>query len=160
MPRPRAWSDTLLGINIDGGQLSFNLLSNLAASDTKTVVRLVGEITFFPSVGVTTGETVQAIDIGVMVVSGEAFTAGVFPDPETDSDTPTLGWLFRTRVGQFVDSSATIPDSWHTPVVRFDIRAGRKVDRGVLVMVMDKSVLDGVAHTLRVVGIVRALCLT
>ena len=44
-----------------------------------------------------TDDGVMAIDVGIGVVSTEAFTAGVVPDPQTSSDYPTLGWLYRTR---------------------------------------------------------------
>ena len=59
MPRPRAWGDRILQFNLTGTtQVNLDLLSELADADTKTVVRVVGHMTFVPNDDPSAGITV------------------------------------------------------------------------------------------------------
>ena len=162
MPRPRAWGDTVVDSNVAGSQLNFDLLAELSPADVKTVVRVIIHLSFVPAEDGTTGVTVQRIPTGIQVVSLEAFTAGVVPDPGTAPDQPTLGWLYRDVLTEYTDINSTSQIlTWSFPEIRLDLRANRKVDRGVLVWTLGaKAASVGVPHNLRVVGVIRALCLT
>ena len=162
MPRPRAWGDTIVDSNVAGSQLNFDLLAELTPADVKTVVRLIIHINLVPAEDGTTGVTVQRIPMGIQVVSQEAFLAGVVPDPGTAADVPTLGWMYRDVLLEYTDINSTSQIlTWSFPEVRLDLRANRKVDRGVLCWTVGvKSPVVGVAHNLRMLGVIRALCLT
>jgi len=162
--RPRAWGNTLLKGTVIGGGASLtplNLLGNLVNLDTLTVVRLIGHLWLHPA-NVDTNEQVQAVlDLGVGVCSQEAFTAGVVPDPSVASDVPQLGWLWRDSV-LFQRSNSSSFGEEMGPArteLRFDIRAARKVDRGVLYLAADNTAV-GSNGSVSLSGIVRALFLT
>ena len=158
--RARAWGDTLVSTTLTGAQVNLDLLADLAAADTKTVVRLVGHLTFVPAEEGTAGHTVQVMSMGIQVVAAEAFAASVVPDPNVGGDVPVRGWLWRDRAVEYIETTNNAATPWFFPEVRFDLRAMRKVDRGVLVFTVNKDVPLGVAHDLRMQGIIRALCLT
>ena len=159
MPRPRAWDSTLINQDITTAGLNINLLANLAASDVKTVVRIIGHLGFAPDALPTTGETVQQIAMGIQVVAEEAFNAAVVPDPETAGEVPARGWLYHGIEQEFTHVVSSIIEVSRFPEVRFDIRASRKVDRGRLTFTLKKTTIVGSAHDLRLTGIIRSLCL-
>ena len=140
--------------------MAINLLINLTESDTITVVRVIGEFTVVPIEDPTAGYTVQGIDAGIQVVTAEAFAAGVFSDPDQNADTPARGWVWRTRLTEMTDTTNNVIDTWNYPTQRFDVRAARRVDRGILAFVVDKNAQVGVVHDVRISGILRVLCLT
>ena len=87
------------------------------------------------------------------MVTQEAFTAAVVPDPEDDSEYPARGWLWRDRMIQaYANAAGTeLEPYFMIPEVRFDVRAMRKVDKGKLVLTVTKagsvgSTLDVVYH--------------
>ena len=160
--RPAAWADTLLSQVITAGTplTALDLLAPLAASDTITVVRLLGRIRVVTAIDVNESG-VARVDLGVGVAAAEAFTAGVTPDPGVAGDVPARGWLWRDSVCVATSNSATFGTEvsiW--PEVRFDIRSARLVDRGNLYLAADNAVMDGSAMIVRLVGLIRALCLT
>ena len=159
MPRPRAWADTLVNQDLTTTQANFDLTLNLAPTDTSTLVRLVVHLNMFPDDIPTAGETIQSIALGIQTVSAEAFAAAVMPDPDVAADVPALGWLWRDNVGEFTQTTNSVIDSYHYPEIKYDGRAARKVDRGVVALTVQKTIIVGVAHDLRMVGIVRALYL-
>ena len=163
MARPLAWADTLLGVQITSaaGMTALDLLVDLAAADVKTVMRLVGHLTVVTNSFGTTDDAVMALDVAVGVASREAFDAGVLPDANVDTDVPARGWLWRDRLMCARGNSSGTVEDWHIPEVRFDIRSARKVDRGVLfITAFNNLVSGGSGLTIRLVGIVRALCAT
>jgi len=104
-----------------------------------------------------------SVDLGIGVAAEEAFNAGVVPDPDQASESPARGWLWRDRM-VMVSNHITGPpvnDIFQVSEVRADIRAMRKVDRGILYM---RSIARELNPTdfapVRIVGIVRVLCAT
>jgi len=154
--RRRAWADTRLAnfLAAGGVQNKFDLLVDLAPTETKTVTRILVDL-LFAYQGVDT-HRVASIDLGIGVVSREAFDLGTFPDANTASDYPQNGWLYvATKRVQFV------PSAWMDPAVfTADLGAQRKVDRGVLFMTFTQQLVIGTVEDIRVYGRVRALCLT
>ena len=154
--RRRAWSDTRFAglVATPGTQFPGDLLLTLTPADTKTVTRIILEMMFF-SVNVDT-QREFSVDLGVGVVSREAFDLGTLPDPNTVGDYPQQGWLYvATKPVVFV------PSAWQHPAIfQADLKAQRKVDRGVLYMSFTQNVIVGTSANLRVYGRVRALCLT
>jgi len=165
--RRRAWADVLytnLGLPA-GGSVKTDLLvgSGAPVVDTLTAVRIVGDIYVHTS---PTDETEYsaAIDIGIGVSSAEAFALGVtaLPDPNTAGDYPPRGWLYVSRqyVEQALPTGGT-PTAIHRKDARFqfDIRAMRKIDKGVLFAIWRNT--EFVAPSaMALTGRIRTLCLT
>ena len=127
--RRRAWADELYDELINSGSemVIRNLLGNLQAADTKTSVRLILQMTIWFA-ALSENEGAQVIDVGVGVVSSDAFTSGsvALPNPATETDVPTLGWVYRTRgvVSQSLPTGGTPTAMWRQDMhVSVDIRA-------------------------------------
>jgi len=164
--RARAWADTLISASfpVVSSQVVVNLLTTLIPSDMITAVRLVIRLQCVPqnlSDDIDGGTT---ISFGIGVSALEAFTALVLPDPEIDADVPARGWLWKS-VMLAVANSVTGPpahDVYFGTTLEADVRAMRKVDRGVLYLSMrstDNAVSGSYLPT-AVIGLVRVLCLT
>jgi len=153
--RRRAWADSRFSdFNaVSGQQHKTDLLADLSDKETKTVSRILLDLVFvYSDVDI---QREASIDLGIGVVSREAFDLGTFPDPNTASDYPQQGWLYvATKVALHVPSAFM-----HPAVFTADLRGQRKVDRGVLYMTFTQlgTIQSGILH---VYGRVRALCLT
>ncbi len=161
MPRSRAWGTTMFNalFATDGTQLLTNLLSGLTELDTVTAVRLVVHLGVVPNDLLGAIDGTVFLDVGIGVAAKEAFDAGVVPDPDSGDEMPARGWLWRDRLWLSRGTDAV----GHVMVaegVRADLRAARRVDRGVLYMVTRSSLCTGTFAAPRLVGLVRALCLT
>ena len=161
MRRRRAWADTrFAGTTIAAsGTDKKDLLTGLAAMDVKIVTRLIGDVRVYGG-ATTETEYEMAIGLGIGVVSKEAYDLETLPDTDNVADYPQQGWIYvATQVCyQAIDSAGS---GLHRVDARFifDIRAQRKVDRGVLFMLIDNTGI-GTSSTLSITGRVRALCLT
>jgi len=160
--RPVAWADTLLNVALPSATLMVpvDLLATLTPSDTITVVRTIGHLYIITDSFSATNDGILGIDLGIGSTSEEAFDAAVVPDPQTAGDVPARGWLWRDRVVYArANASGTVED-FHIPEIKFDIRSSRKVDRGKHYIVGFNSVLDGTGFNVRLMGLVRSLCMT
>ncbi len=159
MRRRRAWADTrFAGSNLAAsGTNKTDLLADLSPTETKTVTRLVGHLHLFATV-TSEIEYEIAVDVGVGVVSKEAFDLETLPDAFVTSDYPQQGWVYVANRACYQSLSGG--GVWRADAIfDFDIRSQRKVDRGVLFMVISNTtVLTGA--TIDIHGRVRALCLT
>ena len=93
------------------------------------------------------------------VTSDEAFSAGVLPDPTgsgTTAEFPVNGWVLRDRA-VVVDDTGSV--QWVNHTLRYDLRAQRKIDNAVLFLVMNNQPIRGTVFNVRMIGLVRALCL-
>ena len=158
MPRPGAWGDTLLAPIIASATKlpAVNLLTTLENHDTKTVVRLVVRLKLTTDDVGQNSLGYQLVDLGIGVCSAEAFVDDSVPDVQVASDVPQLGWMFRTRVAVIHEQTNVI---WDFPLIREDLRASRKVDRGVCYLTAFNTAVQGAPFSVRVVGIIRAYCL-
>jgi len=162
--RPRAWADFHLDLNLSGDTRgAVNLLVNATVNlDTITVVRLVGRIRVIPSVIANSTVSAQLCTIGIGVSSTEAFTAAglTLPDPNNPLDAPPRGWIFKDQAVLVNQQDSGTVEAWEFPEFKFDNRAMRKIDRGILFMQMDNIDLIAGTTAVKFVGLIRALCLT
>ena len=165
MARPLVWIDEIVGV-VQGAALTFeDLLASASVSlDTITVARLIVDITATPESLIAAVQGVQRIDMGVAVVTNNAFSAGVsaVPDPRVAADAPARGWLWRgsmTQVYSNVDGSEK--ETMHLyPSRQYDIRTMRKVDQGRLIFIAAKTAIQGTAHDVDLSGLIRTLCMS
>ena len=117
-----------------------------------TVVRTIVSLDIF-STTVAGVWGVQEIALGIGVISREAFAAGVFPDPVEANDKPTRGWLWRTHqaVSQNGSGGQVLVH------IEGDFRGARKLDAGVLILIINNTPLQGTAFTVFTRGLVRTL---
>ena len=157
MARKAQWIDTNVDETIGaGGQETQSLMGSFSVAEASgfTAVRTIIELTFLPPTAVSDGY--QSCEFGIGVMSQEAVVGGVFPDPDTPTDRPARGWLYRGAVA--VAGAASM--SSHAPVhVSKDIRGSRKVDNGELMAIFDNNVIDGTFFSITVVGLIRVVFL-
>jgi len=162
VPRPRVWVDLNIDENLAAGG-SFNkdlLVLQTVDWQARTAVRHIGRLLVIPSVIANSTVAAQKISLGIGVVAAPAFTTtGAVPTPNVDSEFPTAGWVLRDN-GILVNQqdSGTV-EAWHFPEFRWDIRASRKVDRGVLFLRVFVADLLAGTVAVKVVGTVRTLVL-
>ena len=162
--RPRAWGDLNVSILlVEDTTQSIDLLANLTASDTITVVRLVGRLMFMPNSLSAQVSGAMRLDLGIGVSAKEAFDASpkVLPDADNPADQPARGWLYKNTMLTYKEHDAGAADilPMHD-VLSFDIRAARKVDRGTCYATFVTDTAIGTGFDTRLVGTIRALCLT
>jgi len=161
--RRRAWADTPFDIDVaSNGALLNDLRGSLNLVETLTCVRLVIDLTV-EVLTISEDEGQQMTHLGVGVCSSEAFDMGATPVPNDSTAYPTLGWMYvgSKAVNQSLPTGGGIT-AMHRLVARYsvDIRASRKVDRGVLYSILQNRTSQGTAQPLRVSGRIRALFLT
>ena len=100
-------------------------------------------------------DTAQVIDVGIGVVTEDAFAALAVPDPNSDTDEPMEGWLYLARTNVRFEAASNTYRGGH---LQADLRASRKLGRNTLMMHERNSVSEGAAVTIIRRGIVRVLC--
>ncbi len=147
--RPSVWVDTGIDENLaTGGTKEIDLLANAVVDlQTKTIIRWIGRILVVPSVVANSTISIQACGLGIGVVSRDAFAAAgaAVPDPLVMTEFPIEGWVIRDRSTLVNQQDSGTVEAWHFPEFRFDIRASRKVDRGIAMLRL--SQLDLIAGT-------------
>ena len=160
--RGRTWADVRLNGNalVAGTPLEVNILNVSTPADTITVVRILVDLWVLYTANITVTDSLSIVDVGIGVTSAEAFAAGgaALPSPVVVTQFPPRGWLYVASqpVLEKAESAGVISE-W----TRFqaDLRAMRKIDKGVLFMVMHNTNIT-VGGSMQIVGRVRALCLT
>ena len=159
--RNRAWADErFIGQNLVAGASGHqrNLLFNAPTMDTLTAVRIVGDITVQVLPTVTFVDSLSIIDVGIGVSSQEAFDVPALPSPAVDTEYPPRGWLYVASlpVSERLQDTTVMQE---VARFQFDIRAMRKIDKGVLfIRVINTNIIVGAAMV--ITGRVRVLCLT
>ena len=162
--RHRAWADRIFTtVLVAGTGFVSNLLANAPTVDTLTAVRIIGHLEVSPD-STSESEGSVTVDIGIGVASTEAVLIGVtaLPDPTQEDEYPPRGWIYvaRRRQSQSLPTGGTPTAMWRQDAIfDFDVRAMRKIDKGVLFMFVETNTIDGAGST-RIVGRVRTLCLT
>ncbi len=157
MARKARWLDNIVSLsNATAGQVSQQLDESLNQDERlgMTIVRIIGELNMF-STTVAGAWGVQHAVGGIGLVSAEAEAAGIFPDPETASDRPVSGWLYR-------HSSAVSQNGAGTGVVTrltFDLRSKRMMKWGELRYIQDNNPVVGTTFTVFTIGLVRVAVL-
>jgi len=161
--RRRAWVDFIFNLTLaDGAALqSQDILFDMdAAFTTVTVTRLIGQITIRPEDPDATNTGAMRIVQGIGVASAEAHAGNVVPNPSVTPEYPTLGWLWRDLAAVSMQNASGTMESYQFPEIRFDLGANRKVDKGILFYTADSTTINGTGYTVRLTGLIRALCLT
>jgi len=149
------WQDTQVSeAVVSGAQGSVRVDGSVTdvVARRMTAIRTIISLDVF-STTVAGAYGVQEIALGLGVISREAFAAGVFPDPVEATDKPTRGWLWRTH--QAVSQNGT-----GSPVVSRivgDFRGARKLDAGILILIVNNTPLTGTAFPILLRGLVRVL---
>ena len=162
MRRRRAWADLRIpGTTLAASStLKYDLLAGLTAMDTKTVTRIILDLTVCPPVtNALNVDRTSVVDVGIGVVSQEAYDLETLPDMDNTADYPQQGWIYVATglVYKIADSGG--PMWMHFARFEADLRAQRKVDRGVLFMSLLNIGING-ADNIDFYGRVRVLCLT
>ena len=160
-PRPRAWADLIFTqVMANNTTLApLDILFDLGATrlDTITIVRLVGYFGLSHEALLTPVDGIQRIDVGIGVASEPAFASGNVPEADISTEYPPRGWLYATTRRILMDTSigtAFLPE-WE-----FDMRASRKLDKGILYLTLSNNNVIGAGQAVLITGRVRALCLT
>ncbi len=159
--RPRSWGDRKLAIAslVAGVRQDFDLLQGVPKSDTITVARIIGDLTFMYSPNSTVVDSLSQVDVGIGVSSLQAFNTGgaALPDPSQEDEYPPRGWLYAATQPVFTQAESV---GVIVSVARFvfDLGAMRKLDKGVLYLTMEQNNIL-VGASMRVVGRVRSMCL-
>ena len=155
MPRMTDWIDTIISLDpATGGQANVSLMTGVAPVNMRgvTLIRTLVSLSF-SSVSIAGVFGVQNIFMGIGITSQEAFAAGVLPDPETATDKPPRGWVYRSYQGVAQNSTGS-------PVLfeaRADIRGARKIENGELYLIVSSTAVSGTSFTTAVRGLVRVL---
>ena len=155
MARRTDWGDTLIGLTIPTGlqaDVETDGGSTKVVQRGTTVVRTLIMLDFL-STTVAGAWGVQLVDAAIGLISREAFTAGIRPDPNDDEDEPSLGWMWRIR--KVVTQNGT-----GTPVavrVEADIRSARKIEAGKLFLVVNNTAQAGTSFSVLTSGLIRTL---
>ncbi len=157
MARVTDWIDTLFQLQpTSGGQAFISLVTGAAPINMRgvTLIRTIISIGI-ASQSIAGAYGVQAADLAIGVASQESFAAGSLPDPQTATDKPPYGWVWRTRkiVAQNGAGSPIVV------VIDADIRGARKIQNGEVYLIVNNTAIVGTAFTMEVTGIVRLLTL-
>ena len=119
-----------------------------------TVGRWIGELGIF-STSVAGAWGIHRVSLGIAMLDADAATAGAMPDPNSSTDHPPQGWVYRTHC--IVAQNGT----GMNPVTRcqFDLRGMRKFENSVAYLIINNESLNGTSFTVRVAGVVRGLIL-
>ena len=159
--RGRAWADSRFQSEAiaDNAHIDRNLLVDAPVADTLTVVRILGFLEVDVALSVDT-DYGNIIDVGIGVSSVEAFAVGsaALPAPATPTEYPPRGWLYAMTKAA-TQFNSTQGQARKRAVFEFDLRASRKIDKGVLFLRI-QNFSDSGANGVSVLGRVRVLCLT
>ncbi len=154
------WIDTVLLNDIAAaGQDVRSLMTGVSSGETRlagmTLLRTIIRVDIGAVVH-DQGEGDCIVHLGIGVTDQEAIAASVVPDPETASDFPVRGWVWRAnyRVQSFAADQPVV----HIREIDKDIRARRKLDNGESFMVTTNVAGSG-TPSMRVSGLIRQLYL-
>ena len=155
--RGTAWDDAMLNFSLASGALAAaqQLMQNVSDTEKRgcTLQRLIIGLNVEAATrGI--GNGVQRVWLGIGLTSDDAYAGNALPDPESGSDYPVQGWLWRW--------SGTIWDSVDFAAIQQvriekDLRAQRKLDRSTMFLTIKNDPRQGTAFEVQVTGIVRML---
>ena len=158
---PRVWKDTTININVaTASQGVASLMGALTPAQTRfdqmillrTIVGIDIAYTVHDS-----GEGSQLVSVGIGVASQEAFAAGALPDPETDTDFPTRGWVWRAKYRIF--GFAADQPAIFVRRIDLDLRSQRKLENGESFFNAFNAAHEGTATSISLTGLIRQLWL-
>ena len=158
--RKTEWIDTLVDEQTPtAGQDQESLLADYISNELAgwTLTRTLIHLWLMPQTPAATFG-IQHIDMGIGLVTQEAFAAGVLPEADTETDRPVLDWVWRERV--MIAEGGIAGAILQAPVeVKADIRSRRKIGDGELFLVVDNTSKSGTAFGVQTSGLIRCLFL-
>jgi len=156
--RKTSWIDTLLtGTIANAAQFRSSLLADVTPNDAigYTLTRLL--VHLWLTTDVAAGAYIKAgVDVGIGLVTQEAFAAGIVPDPAVESERPIMDWVYRDRFLLVANNDTTV---LQPPIeVRLDLRSRRKIGNGELFIIIQNSSVN-TGFTVRHHGLIRSLFL-
>ncbi len=166
--RPRVWADLKIDDNMSaGGSHLENLLLNAPVDwQSKTAIRHIARLRVIPTVVANASVSAQLVSIGIGVIARDAFVAASgavtasIPNPSVATDFPINGWIFREQAILVNQQDSGTVEAWEMPEFHYDIRAARKVDRGILFVALVNEDLIAGTTAVKVAGMMRTLVLT
>jgi len=156
---PTMWVDQILSMAVASGAQGIQQTSPALADlplrlERFTAIRTIIGIDIGPTVR-DPGEGDQLVTLGIGVVTQEALVANVVPDPNSATDFPQRGWMWRARYRVY----AVAVDDQNVARVRvdLDLRSQRKVENGKVVLIVNNDANLGVATSITVHGVIRML---
>jgi len=140
----------------NASQTIASLTGPFGSDDTHewTITRVIGRL-HAVTADATAAFTIQRVAVGIGVVSQEAFSASVVPDPEFDTDFPVEGWLVKMHLHPMWEAEVGgIPE-----VVDFDIHAQRRIRGNEPVIIIENNLARGTSTEVEVNGLIRVLYL-
>ncbi len=98
MPRQMDWIDTRIGLTVASGAQGNTDVdggSTQVVQRGTTIIRTIISI-HLASTTVAGAWGTQIIDMAIGIADRESFSASVLPDPNSDTDKPARGWMWRT----------------------------------------------------------------
>ena len=159
---PTIWIDTRMNDNVaaGGGTLKKSLMSGVSSTQTRfdrmTLMRTIIGIDVGHFIH-DSGEGSSVLAMGIGATSQEAFAAGILADPETETDFPARGWVWRAeyRLYSFAADDPTVDNRR----IDLDLRSRRKLENGEMYFHAVNNGIEGVNVVLRVNGYIRQLWL-
>jgi len=129
-----------------------------AAQDGLTIVRIRGEFAINLTVVTSAGDGFASAAIGLCVVTGDAFAAGITAIPTPLADISWDGWMFHQLIAHLTArQTAPLNVAFSALRIPIDTKAMRKIrDTDVLVGVLEMGTEVGNASA-QVSGVTRAL---
>jgi len=158
---PRLWIDTIINQAVaEGATTPLSLMTGVSSLDTRmsqmTLLRTIVGIDIAYTVH-DSGEGSQVVSLGLGIASQEAFAASILADPQTATDFPARGWIWRARYrvyGFAADQAAVFNRR-----IDLDLRAKRKLENGESFINMANNAQEGVASAVSITGVIRQLWL-
>ena len=139
-----------------------NLLLDMREEVNKTVDRIIVGIDLHMDNIQTNVVSMARINIGIGVATVEAFDAGAasLPGPGVTEEYPVRGWLWRwAGLCQYENATDHGVEVYKFPRLDFDLRASRKIDKGILFLAAANFAQQG-AVDVEMTGLFRCHILT
>jgi len=165
MAMHRVWTDLgLSGVNIPPNTsiTPLDILFDAVANPFKTVTRLIIDLTARIEDLALNVDGIARVSFGIGVASEEAFAAGAgsLPLSSGTSGYPPRGWLWvAQREVIFSNSSTHGIEAFVFPHFEADLRANRKIDKGILYLTSSAVAVFGDTFDVEISGRIRALTL-
>ena len=160
MPRGRVWDDTNINSSLTSGT---GVVLQLVNQDIKdlTSVRVVARLKFQPASVSATNQGQMLCDVGIGIASLDAFNVGItaIPDVTNTAAFPPRGWVWKSKLFCAMENNTGSVEFVKEDVLDIDIRAMRKLDRGILYLTAETNGISGTPFATRLIGLVRVLCL-
>jgi len=168
MPMHREWVDLgMSGLQVATGvtMVPLDILFDMREEVNKTVDRLIVGITAHCEDPSTNESGIARLNMGIGVATAQAFANAAAGDPPAlprsgvTEDFPIRGWLWRAQYGIVYDNAADHLGVYVFPRIDLDLRASRKVDKGILYFTATNTAILGTLDV-ELTGMIRAHILT